>query len=276
MGSGNKVLWVLLFGIAFIAGCGDEPAEAGERTVQEVTDEIEETPDMVLYPEGTLDPRLVTPDTPVYAWDLNEAYFAWDSVTVVVSGYPFIFHGDSIRIDGDVILTDEPDSRERIVTVTFAEPVGVSVARGDIVAARGRVALSWTGSVTVADAEMVDPPASLEPIETSPYAYDGETPIPAHQLMEMCYIWKGMEVTVEGRYHSTTTSTTSHGVTVRIDLSSPEMTGTRFAGCEMAEAVPDHIAENLADNREGLQIRGVVAGESFGRVSLEECVIVNR
>ena len=92
----------------------------------------------------------------------------------------------------------------------------------------------------------------------------------------MVYALLGKEVTVEGHYHSTTTSTTSYGFTVRVDLSSATDTYTKLVGCEMAGEIPEASSEALSAGRDGVIIKGTVAGESFDRVGLEGCVLVNR
>lgn len=282
--------WLCVAILALMAGCGDsgeateaggeQPAEESEEQPVAEAEEGEEAPveeeEVVLYPEGTLDPSLVTPETPVTAWALNEAFFAWDSTEVTVAGYPYIFYGDSTTIEDEIALTAAPGSEEELVTVVFATPPNVTVAGDQIIACKGVGVLSWTGEVEVGDAEMAEAPASLEQVETSPYAYDGETPIPAEQLAELYNTWIGREVTVEGYYHSTTTSTTDYGTTIRVDLAHPEDTYTKYAGCEMAGEIPAETGSLMVANRDGVRLRGVISGESFGRIGLENCVVTNR
>jgi len=276
-----------LLAVALAAGCGDgEPADtagdAGEggETAEETAEttgeeEAVEVEEVVLYPEGTLDPGQVTAETPVQAWALKEAYFAWDSMEVTVAGYPYIFYGDSTVLEGEIALRDSPESEEELVTVIFEEPPNVTVAGTDLVAARGTGLLSWTGDLEVTGAELAEPPDELLTVETSPYVYDGVTPIPAGQLAELYTAWVGREVTVEGYYHSTTTSTTDYGTTIRVDLAHPEDTYTKYVGCEMAEPIPEETESLMVADRAGVRIRGTVAGESFGNVGLESCVIVS-
>jgi hypothetical protein len=274
-------------GLALLVACGGdgEPAETGsaegspeaaEETAGETGGDAEgagEVEEVVLYPEGTLDPNAVTAETVVAASALNEAYFAWDSVEVTVAGYPYIFYGDSTTIEEEIALTESPESEEELVTVLFSSPPGVTVAGDEIVAARGVGVRSWTGGVEVGEAELVAPPETLTEVETSPYAYDG-TVIPAAQLVDLYGAWEGREVAVSGHYHSTTTSTTDYGTTIRVDLSSPEDTYTKYAGCEMAAEIPAETESLMLADRDAVVIRGTVAGESFGRISLEGCEVV--
>jgi len=53
--------------------------------------------EVVLYPVGTLDPRLVT------AEDLFTSFYAWNGLTVVLQGYPFSCYGDStVTVSGTI------------------------------------------------------------------------------------------------------------------------------------------------------------------------------
>jgi len=276
----------LLLAAALVTGCGGgEPAETAGDTGDggETAEEAGETAgeeeaveeEVVLYPEGTLDPDLVTAETPVQAWALKEAYFAWDSMEVTVAGYPYIFYGDSTTLEEEITLKASPESEEELVTVVFEEPPNVTVAGTDLVAARGTGVLSWTGDLEVTGAELAEPPEELVTVETSPYAYDGVTPIPAGQLADLYTGWMGREVTVEGYYYSTTTSTTDYGTTIRVDLAHSQETYTKYVGCEMAEPIPEETESLMVANRDGVRIRGTVAGESFDNVALENCVIVS-
>lgn len=144
----------------------------GGETPEEAVEE-----EVVLYPEGTLDPDLVNAETPVQARALKEAYFAWGSMEVTVAGYPYISYGDSNILEEEITLKASPESEEELVTV-----------------------------------------------ETCPCAYDGVTPIPPGQL---------------------------------------------------AEPIPEETESLMVANRDGVRIRGTVAGESFGKAALESCVIVS-
>ena len=60
-----------------------------------------------------------------------------------------------------------------------------------------------------------------------------------------------------------------------MDLAHPEDTYTKYVGCEMAEPIPEETESLMVANRAGVRIMGTVAGESFGNVALENCVIVS-
>ena len=179
-------------------------------------------------------------------------------------------------VEDELWLVDQPESTDELATAIFDAPPGVSVRKGDLVAVHGVIEMSWTGDLELTGAEFVDVPETVEEIETSPWAYDGVTPMPIAQFYRTYNAWNGREVTVEGYYHSTTTSTNDYGTTVRIDLASPEDTYTKFVACEMTGEVPAESNSLLVAERAGVLVRGTIAGESFDLVGLEGCTLVNR
>ena len=96
------------------------------------------------------------------------------------------------------------------------------------------------------------------------------------QFNEMFNVWIGKEVTVQGHYHSSTTSTTDYGTTIRMDLTHPEDTYTKLVACEMLEPLSAVSGSLIVADRDGVQIRGTIEGETFGVVTLEGCTLLNR
>ncbi len=262
-----------------LAGCGggDEPqtADSPDTPVDDVTEApIEDVP---LYPEGTLDPALVTPDTPVAAWMLNEAYFAWNGMQVTLVAYPYIpYMRDTLAVEDELRLIADTESTDDLATAIFAEPQNRTVMKGEMLAVQGTVEMSWTGDIEVVDAVFVDTPDAFEYVETSPWAYDGTTPIPVDEFYELYNVWMDREVIVEGYYHSTTTSITDYGTTIRVDLAHPDDIYSKYVACEMLEEIPAGSDTSMLNNREGVQFRGTITGESFDMVGLEGCVLINR
>lgn len=268
--------------LLLLCSCGEgenvQTSDADDTQVDEVVPEpvdevVEEAP---LYPEGTLDPAVITADMPIAASSLYEAYFAWNGMQVTLAGYPFIWYGDSTVIEGEIRLVADPESTDELATAFFTEPLNRTVLRGEILAVQGTVEMTWTGDIEITDAVIVDPPAVIEPVETSPWACDGTTPIPVDQFFELFNVWMGKEVTVEGYYHSTTTSVTDYGTTIRVDLAHSDDTYTKYVACKMAAEIPASSDESMVNNREGVRIMGTITGESFDMVCLEGCTLVNR
>lgn len=276
---------VMCLGVLLVlTACGGETQDAQNVPAEDSGEEISEAPvddggddvaeEVVLYPEGTVDPETVSPDVAIPAVDLYREFFAWDGMEVTLAGYPYIWYGDSAVVENELSLDSSPESNDEIVSAGTWQDSGRVVYRGEIVALRGTVTSQWSRP-RLEDAVFVDPPEELIRLETSPHAYAGE-PIPVDQFAELYNTWIGREVVVSGHYHSTTTSTTDYGVTVRVDLADPDDTYTKLIGCEMAGEVPEEVNEAMLENRSGVQIRGTVSGSTFGKVDLEDCVIVNR
>ncbi|OPL18181.1 MAG: hypothetical protein AVO35_06660 [Candidatus Aegiribacteria sp. MLS_C] len=230
-----------------------------------------------LYPEGKLDPAEVTADTPVGAAALYEAFFAWDGLEVTLQGYPGIFYGDSMTIEDEVALVGTPGGDQELATFAFDSVQGVPVGGDRLLTVRGTVDYYWTGDLMLTGASLVQGAEEAAPgTATSPYACNGTTPIPVAEFHELFNTWIGRRVVVEGYYHSTTTSTTDYGVTVRVDLAGSGDIYTKYVACEMTGAIPETSDSAMVASRDGVRIRGTIAGESFGLVGLEDCVLVNR
>ncbi len=277
----------LITGLLLLAcGGGEDPAsqpdtDSSAEVAEGQDTPIEETPLEVapppLYPEGTLDPELITADTPVNVVALFEAYFAWDGKKVTLEGYPRIPYIDTMIVEDELELVAEPGDREALATIAFTDFPDITVRSDQPVTVSGTVEYYWTGDLQLADGAIIeDAPAAQSGIVTSPYVYDGETPILIGEFFDMFNVWSGREIIVQGNYHSTTTSTTSYGVTVRVDLSDPNDTYSKYVACEMTEEIPAGIDSIMLANREGTQIRGTVEGESFSMVGLVNCQLVNR
>ena len=284
----KQIAAVFLIAGLILSACGGEEDSASQPDTDsspEVAEgqdtPIEETPVEVapppLYPEGTLDPSLITANTPVNVVALYEAYFAWDGKEVTLEGYPRIPYIDTMIVEDELELVAQPGDREALATITFTDFPGVTVRTDQLVTVSGTVEYYWTGDLQLVDGAIIeDAPQAQSGIVTSPYVYDRETPILISEFFDMFNVWSGREIIVEGNYHSTTTSTTSYGVTERVDLSDPNDTYSKYVACEMTEEIPEETNTIMVENRQGTQIRGTIEGESFSMVGLVNCQLVNR
>lgn len=275
------LIGVVSLSLLLMPGCGGDQQQTDDTTGDVISGEVaDETVDeeiveeSFLYPEGKLDPAAVTPDVAVDTWALNEAYFAWVGKEVTLVAYPYIWYGEDVVVEDELRLVDDPESTDELATAIFDEPVNRTVMRGEIIAVRGIVEEGFTGP-ELTEAIFVDAPDAFERVETSPWVYDGE-PVPVDQFNEMFNVWIGKEVTVQGHYHSSTTSTTDYGVTIRIDLTHPEDTNMKLVACEMMESLSDVSDSLIVADRDGVQIRGTIADAFFDRVMLEGCTLLNR
>jgi hypothetical protein len=283
----NTAAFLLITGLLVLAcGGSEEPASQPDGTDsgavtedQDVT--IDETPVETapppLYPVGTLDPALITADTPVSAAALYQAYYAWDGKIITLEGYPRIPYIDTMVVEDKLELVAAPGDREALATFSFTDFPGITVRTDQLVTVSGTVEYYWTGDLKLVDGVIIeDAPQALSGIATSPYVYDGETPMLIGEFFEMFNVWLGRDVIVEGYYHSTTTSSSSYGSSIRVDLSDPDDTYSKYVACEMAAEIPEETNTIMIDNRAGTQIRGTVDDESFSMVGLVNCELVNR
>ncbi len=249
----------------------DQSADGIENV--EIVEEIQEI--APLYPEGTLNPALVTAEVPVSGADLFSAFYAWDGQTVVIQGYPFVHYGDSITIEDDLELVTIAGERDKLVKVTFTDPLNLRIAANEPITVSGTIDYSWTGRIELVEGVIVTDAVLISAEEVSPYFYNGISAIEVQDFFDIFNVWIGMEVTVEGYYSSTTTSSLASGDVVRIDLTDPE-TNSKCIACEMETAVSDETSATMISNRDNTQIRGVIEGESFNIVGLVNCELVNR
>ncbi len=275
------LLCVVLLVLIVACGTSDEPLPVADSNSnsEEIadTEDVEEIPEEIvpLYPEGTLDPALFSVDTPVSAVALFNSYYAWDGQTVVLQGYPFVFYGDSITLESEIKLVAVAEDRDILARFTFAEPLNLTIPAGELVTVSGTIDYYWTGELKLVDAQIMQAAPPAESFEFSPYSYDGVSTIEILEFSELFGIWMGREVTVDGYYYSTTVSSLSSGDVVRVDLSDPE-TNSKCIACEMTSEISDEVNAVMLENRANTQIRGIVTGESFSMVGLEECELVNR
>ena len=86
------------------------------------------------------------------------------------------------------------------------------------------------------------------------------------------YKWEGKEISIIGDYSMTTTSTTSYGITIRVDLKNSATYNT-VASCFFKE---DPTAK-IRVNEKGIIIRGKIKSSiSYYNLMMEDCILVNR
>ena len=85
------------------------------------------------------------------------------------------------------------------------------------------------------------------------------------------YKWEGKEISIIGDYYMTTTSTTSYGKTIRVDLKNSAY--NNVASCFFNE----DPTEKIRVNEKGVIIRGKIKSSiSYYNLMMEDCSLVNR
>jgi len=265
----RRFQFLILAVFFFVAACGNDDGEGNDNDSTNIgTDEVTVT---------KLTPDNIDLNKPFKPKELQDAVFAWKNVsTVTVTGYcDFFFDNgkigtsvDLVENAGDKINMGDPDAQSMKCEMKQEYPE--EFAKTTPVTIKGDIELKYGRSFVMNNAELIN---KGETIENQGYidaeSYKGEN-ISLSDFYASYFGWMNKEITVEGYYQSSTTSTTSYGETTRVDLVSDNVT----VGCRLAEGVT--VPEDLANNRDGVIMKGIVKGEAFGNVVLEECTFVNR
>ncbi len=224
--------------------------------------------------ENTAKNTMLTPDDidinkPVPVMELKKAFFAWAGKEVTVIGYcDVMFSYGSVK--DEISLVANPDSSNALVRCSLKQDYeGEKIEQTTPVVVKGTVDGGLFGAVELKDCEIVSIGGEIKSIPDLSPENIPSGPVSVQDLKNAYFAWINKEVSVIGYYHSTTTSTTSYGTTIRVDLADPD-THEKAVGCRMLE----EPTVDLANNRDNVVIRGIIKEEVFGNVLMEECEIV--
>ncbi|MDD2634599.1 MAG: hypothetical protein PHW82_03780 [Bacteroidales bacterium] len=258
-------LYVAVFCFSVIACNNDTQTKSTDtNTNEEVTEEV--SPEEL----ARITPEDINLNTPVPVASLYNSFFEWREKEVVIAGYVKMYM-DSAILEQTVEIIGEPDSKDILFKCKFEEELNRNVKKDDIVIIKGVIAKKTYYGIELSQCKFIginDDVADTKDI--NPYKLP-EEPVLASSLYNAYNSWDGVEITVIGNYNSTTTSTLKDNVIWRIDLEDPE-SGVNKIGCNM-KSEPDN--DYLKNNRSDVKIRGIIKGESFGRVLMEECEMVD-
>ena len=257
----------LIGSLLLMFACGNNSNKTSEKSTSEQSEEVQQ-PDEPKT-SGKLTPNDIKPDKAIPVDELDELVFKWESIKeVTVTGYcDFFFDEDAI---GDnVELRGSIDAEEVLIECSMKESYDEKFDKSIPVTIKGKTEGVRFDRIQLFECELVAKEEAMAPTGkyVDPFIYSGEN-IAVQDFFDSYFGWKDVEVSVEGYYKSTTTSTTSYGVTTRLDLSGDENT----AACRLIEGIE---APEITD-REGVIIKGIIKGDFFGDVLLEECTVVNR
>ncbi len=252
-----------------LAGCGGEPQQdEGQATA-------EGTPPSEIV---TTAAKPKTPDTgTMTAEELHTAYFtaadAWKGQTVTLTGYPSAF-SDKVTIGGKVSLLDAEGSKKVVVECNLAEKSTDVLLKAETVTVSGEIDRVFgqgtdRQAIVLKNGQVV---ATGQPIaaDKTPSPGQAGTAFGAKAFYDKYFEWEGKEVTVTGYYHSHTTSTNKFGKSYRVDLTAGPG-GSKLIGCEMPAEPPAEIAQQ----RNGVVVKGKVDGVFFKQVKLVDCEVLS-
>lgn len=225
----------------------------------------------------TKNANLISPDKidinkPIPVETLKAAVFNWHGKTVTVTGYCDFFW-EKGKIDKKVGLTIKPEKGlKKVVECNMKQEYPEEFEKTTPITIKGEFEKGFYGEyIVLKNCELVKKGETIaDKGYVHPDNYKGEN-LSAADFFKSYYGWMNKEIAVIGYYQSTTTSTTSYGKTIRVDLIE-ETSRKKMVGCRMKTEPP----ESLKDNRSGVIIKGIYKGEAFGNVLLEECELVSK
>jgi hypothetical protein len=224
----------------------------------------------------SLTPAELNPDEPIPVEAMRDAYFAWKDQPVIVGGYLWVF-GDSKRgkLNRRITLTDAPDSDIELADCEFENASGERITTDQALVIKGTHTRFSTATregqpkLQIKDSEVV---SIGEVFAEEAEAVPGQAqPIPVRKLHDAVTGWQGKKITVIGYYHSSgySSATDKSKINLRAGRSGKNAVGCQIPGENVTP-------ENLADNREGVVMRGTVGEPTFDQVILEDCTFLNR
>lgn len=258
-------LFIAAFSFAFVS-CNNDSAKKNDSKEKIIEQEVELSPEEL----ARITPSDVDINTPIPVGKLSNSFFEWKGKEVTIAGYVRMYM-DSNDLKETMQIVGEPGSTDYLFSCTFAKTPEGSINADDVIIIKGTIQDASYSGINMTNCEYIGVNEEYSDVEDlSPYRMPKE-PVFAKNLFDIYHSWTDVEVTVIGRYNSTTTSTLNEGVIWRIDLSDPE-SGLKAVGCRM-QTEPD--SDFLKDNRDDVVIRGIIKGESFNAVMIEECVMVD-
>lgn len=251
--------------IAMIAwSCNSKSSNKGEVKDSTVINSIEEKKIPRLQPAD------IDVNKPIDAVEANFQINCWDGKKIEVAGYGYVFYGDSLDTKGGLNLTDSMGGRNKLVDCRFANPPSLAkIAKTDMIHIRGKIRADFFGAVSMDSCEIIAMAKSIPTQTADPF---GKGIMAAISLSKDYYKWGGIEISIIGDYYMTTTSTTVHGKTIRVDLKN-SANYDKVAGCHFKEDPTDRIRVN----EKGVIIKGKINTYApYGTLMLEDCSLVNR
>jgi hypothetical protein len=217
-----------------------------------------------------LDPAAVDVNIPIDAIEANYQIDCWNEKKVEVAGFGYVFYGDSLETKTGLSLTDVSGGSKKLVDCRFENPPApLKIAKTDMIHIRGNIRGNFDGAITMDSCEIISIARSIPTQAPDPF---GKAVMDANALSADYFKWQGKAISVIGDYYMTTTSTTSYGKTIRVDLKN-STTNKKVVGCDFKE----DPSERISVNEKGVIIKGTIKTDSpYGYLMLVDCSLVNR
>ncbi|MDX9723697.1 MAG: hypothetical protein RBU37_23315 [Myxococcota bacterium] len=257
----------------------DAVAATPDVVEEPATPDVAEAPPVEAPPPARLWPTTLDVSVAIKPSQLEAAFEPFNEKEIVVAGHPmFFFDEDSLkgRVGLNIDATNK-DTKSRLVECTMKADDEEKFSKTKVVVLKGKAEgynNNWKHFV-IKDCEKVAildaMPARVENVD--PDKADPAAPIPADQLMELVS-WADKEVLLVGSFNGQTTSTTTYGVSHRIDMYD--------AGADMFSGnVSVYLKEKAGDEHMGSskvwKVKGKLSGgTSFRRPEVVEAEFVEK
>ncbi len=266
----QKLNYFLIASAIILASCGNkEEKSSGDDKKGENTEETKEE-------EGPkrLSVNDIDLSKPIPVEVANAEIMCWDGKTIDIAGYVYnMYRADSINVDyGSFTILAGKGSNKHAVSVYLKDRGNkFKISPNDMIHIRATVSGTYFDTVvSVNNAEVIEIKPTIATEKLNP-AKEGAI-FDAGELNKDYTQWNNKEIAVVGNYMMTTTSKTSYGTTIRVDLKG-EKSDYADVGCEFAVDPSDKLSENRA----GVIVVGkIVPGGSFGKLQLSDCKMTNR
>lgn len=212
---------------------------------------------------------------PIPAKLLLDTWKAWEGKKVQVVGYLDLFFDEGSINGTSTKLMGNPGDDQELIYVKLAAEDETEYVKNTPVMIEGTMDGHWgfngKYSVKLIDAKVVKNNAEM-PAAGSIDPNNLNNPVSAQSLYDHYIGWLDKEITIVGNANGVTTSTTSYGVTMRIDLTDLESAFTKYVGVRVKDE--SHAQSAKDDPNEERKYRGKFIGDCFKYVCIEEAVEV--
>lgn len=259
-----KLFSILIAAMFFFLSCQSGSEQKKQEQSQSVSPVIAEKK------VKRLEPSDIDLQTPVDAIEANFQINCWENKIVELAGYGYVFWGDSLDTKSGITLTDSMGGSRKLISASFASsPAQNKIAKNAMIHLRGRINGNFNDAIRLDSCEVIAIAPAISTQAVDPFSKPLMNAVSFHSDY---FKWQGKEIAILGDYYMTTTSTTSFGKTIRVDLKN-SANSKKVAGCEFA-ADP---TEKIRVNEKGVIIRGRISTYTpYGILALENCSLVNR
>ncbi len=274
-----KIIWIqclmTLFLMIAAMSCGNNksnsknPNNSRNKSVESTTKKS----------SSSINPLTIDSSKVITVDQLTKSFFSVKGKTVTFVGYVNFFF-DKGKFKGNDAFTAKPGDKKKLVECSSMVKYDTDeFSRNTPVVIRGTIDKLPKEAFKNYDLKTIrlskcDVISKGKASNTVPADYNNidKGIMKIEDLHKAYYAWISKSISVTGYYYATTTSTTTFGKTVRIDLKSPNKSSKVKVGFKMKKG----YTSKKIEKRDGVIIKGKVAGETFGNVQLKDSELMNR